>query len=151
MAEYAVVEVHSSSARDAESQTIEVLASPVDRKLTNDLLKLLSQELPMADVGLEHLKRVRRTSATAEQGDAGAGRLVLTVLLSTRERFRAVSPERLGRFALQPSPVVVPRFAARTRQEYDRDKQLWPSMFHHSTSHAAKFPDLDADERRHCG
>ena len=114
MAEYAVVEVHSSSARDAESQTIEVLASPVDRKLTNDLLKLLSQELPMADVGLEHLKRVRRTSATAEQGDAGAGRLVLTVLLSTRERFRAVSPERLGRFALQPSPVVVPRFAART-------------------------------------
>ena len=95
-------EVHAHE-HDTGPQTIEVMASRIEPKLTNDLLKVLSHELLLADLGLDHVKCVRRQATSSPDSDALKTKAssVLMILLSTAERLHAVLTERLAPFGLR--------------------------------------------------
>lgn len=93
-----------------------VVAREVVPRLASSIMEFLSRTLPLCDMALGHLKRIRRDSER------------LLVLVGDRDSYdRAM--QRGNLFELPDSAefeVEVPVAAARTREQYERGNQHWP-------------------------
>ncbi|KAI1313805.1 tRNA-specific adenosine deaminase subunit tad3 [Mortierella claussenii] len=112
-------------------ETVNVYIATIDPKKTNHVLKFIRNQLP-ATKGLDHLKQIRRHTATEAIGqldiilcqESAITFEELTALLTKFELATHVKPRIHG----------VPLYPPLTREQFEIWKLAWPTAFREDTS-----------------
>ncbi|CAM9361624.1 unnamed protein product [Ectocarpus fasciculatus] len=130
----------------AGSARLGVLVSAIKPRQASQIVKDLSELLPLERAKLNHLKRIRSSQHPE------TGRL-LQVLLSPPDMYHALDEAKrkdiVERYGLEPTVHAVPKLEPRTRAQFLSGGSAWPMIFHHSTSEEARraarvIPEQDA-------
>ncbi|XP_020273424.1 uncharacterized protein LOC109848374 isoform X1 [Asparagus officinalis] len=113
-----------------EQSTVDVLASTIEPKLANILVRKLNQIYPLEDI--RHVKRVRRRSVE--------GNIELSVILCLSggcdNHMEGLSEDLLhliNVYQLKPFKAKffqVAKFAATSKEEWEEQCKLWPTSYH---------------------
>ncbi|CAM9287683.1 unnamed protein product [Hapterophycus canaliculatus] len=119
----------------AGSARLDVLVSAIEPRQASQIVKDLSELLPLERAKLSHLKRIR-SSRDPEKGK------LLQVLLSPPDLYHALDDTKRKeveeRYGLKPTVHAVPKLEPRTRAQFESGGSAWPMIFHHSTSEEAR-------------
>ena len=109
---------------EEEDLHVSVIVGDIVPKEANSLLRLLSADVPLERVGLNHLKRIRRRKADESDG-LSAPSSVLEIILCL-ERDEIGLNDEIRRFCARTRVVKVCRYEPRTRAEFMDWKERWP-------------------------
>jgi tRNA-specific adenosine deaminase 3 len=117
-----LVEVTAVPEEGQQERNATVLCSVVPRELASKALAALGGVLPMPAMGLDHLKRIRKTGNGAEQ----QLQIIIGTLPAVKSLPKGVLDGLYDAHRLQPVERLVPATEAQTREECERLSELWP-------------------------
>ncbi|KAK9110890.1 hypothetical protein Scep_018409 [Stephania cephalantha] len=106
--------------------TVDVVASQLDPKLANTLIRRLNQIAPLDN--LRHLKRVRKNF-----GRGGNTQLSIILCLAHLETLPHNVLHLVNAYHLTPFLTKVAKYAASSKEEWQEQCQLWPTSYHPPT------------------
>ncbi|XP_008782062.1 tRNA-specific adenosine deaminase TAD3 isoform X2 [Phoenix dactylifera] len=129
--QWEILHIPAKPTSSFEQSTVDVLASNIEPKLANSLVRQLNQVCPLEN--LRHVKRVRRRSVE--------GKIELSVILclsSENENHMEDIPndvlQLINAHQLSPFNAKVARYAAASKEEWEEQCKLWPTSYHPSTN-----------------
>ncbi|KAK8955900.1 hypothetical protein KSP40_PGU007541 [Platanthera guangdongensis] len=137
-----IVHVPEKAPCSPELSTVDVVASVVEAKYANTLVRQLNQICALEN--LRHVKRVRRRLVE--------GKVELSVILCLHHEHGNVDggiPSDIllltSSYQLTPFKAKVPKYAALSKEEWKEQHKLWPTSFHPSTN-PGEFTGFDEEE-----
>ncbi|XP_020592632.1 probable inactive tRNA-specific adenosine deaminase-like protein 3, partial [Phalaenopsis equestris] len=137
-----IVHVPEKPPSSSELSTVDVLASVIEPKLANTLVRQLNQICPLEN--LRHVKRVRRRSVE--------GKVELSVILCIHHEHVNLGMEMpndvlqlASTYGLSPYKAKVAKCAALSKEEWEDQCKLWPTSYHPLTN-PPELTGLDEEE-----
>ncbi|CAN6460189.1 unnamed protein product [Victoria cruziana] len=122
---------------------VNVFAATIKAKLANTFVRQLNQVAPLEN--LRHVKRVRRSAVD--------GNIQLTVILCQPREQGDQLPEMpndvvelIDMHKLHPFIVRVPKYAALTKEEWEKQCKIWPTSYHPHIENRDRTSGLDEEE-----
>ncbi|CAL9068502.1 unnamed protein product [Musa banksii] len=126
-----IVHVPGEPESSLEVYTVDVLASKIEPKLANKIVRQLNQVCPLEN--LRHVKRVRKRTV---EGNAELS--VILCLSDEYEKDAEAIPrgihQLISDYNLCPYNTKVAKYAARSKEEWEEQCKLWPTSYHPSTN-----------------
>ncbi|XP_074562701.1 tRNA-specific adenosine deaminase TAD3-like [Curcuma longa] len=126
-----IIHIHNEPDSSLEMPTVEVLASNIEPKLANTIVRQLNQVCPLDN--LRHVKRVQRRTS-----DGKVELSVILCLADEHEKDTDAVPIGIQPFIraynLCPIRTKVAKHAARSKEEWEEQCKIWPTSFHPSTN-----------------
>uniref|UniRef100_A0A804L5G2 CMP/dCMP-type deaminase domain-containing protein n=1 Tax=Musa acuminata subsp. malaccensis TaxID=214687 RepID=A0A804L5G2_MUSAM len=126
-----IVHVPGEPESSLEVSTVDVLASKIEPKLANKIVRQLNQVCPLEN--LRHVKRVRKRTV---EGNAELS--VILCLSDEYEKDAEAIPrgihQLISDYNLCPYNAKVAKYAARSKEEWEEQCKLWPTSYHPSTN-----------------
>ncbi|URD78664.1 Hydrolase zinc ion binding protein [Musa troglodytarum] len=126
-----IVHVPGEPESSLEVSTVDVLASKIEPKLANKIVRQLNQVCPLEN--LRHVKRVRKRTV---EGNAELS--VILCLSDEYEKDAEAIPrgihQLISDYNLCPYNAIVAKYAARSKEEWEEQCKLWPTSYHPSTN-----------------
>ncbi|XP_064945635.1 tRNA-specific adenosine deaminase TAD3-like isoform X2 [Musa acuminata AAA Group] len=127
-----IVHVPGEPESSLEVYTVDVLASKIEPKLANKIVRQLNQVCPLEN--LRHVKRVRKRTV---EGNAELS--VILCLSDEYEKDAEAIPrgihQLISDYNLCPYNTKVAKYAAGSKEEWEEQCKLWPTSYHPSTKH----------------
>ncbi|KAI0513654.1 hypothetical protein KFK09_009684 [Dendrobium nobile] len=125
-----IVHVPDKPPSSPELSTVDVLASVIEPKLANTLVRKLNQICPLEN--LRHVKRVQKRSVE--------GKVELSVILCRQNEHESLCAgmpndvlQLASTYQLSPYKTKVAKYAALSKEEWKEQSKLWPTSYHPST------------------
>lgn len=141
--QWEIVHIPANPSSSLEQSTVDVLASNIEPKLANSLVRQLNQVCPLEN--LRHVKRVRRRSIQ--------GKIELSVILclsSEKENHLEGIPndvlQLISTHQLSPFNAKVAKYAATSKEEWEEQCILWPTSYHPPTNSLDGITGLNEEE-----
>ncbi|CAL9131302.1 unnamed protein product [Musa acuminata var. zebrina] len=126
-----IVHIPGEPESSLEVSTVDVLASKIEPKLANKIVRQLNQVCPLEN--LRHVKRVRKRTV---EGNAELS--VILCLSDEYEKDAEAIPrgihQLISDYNLCPYNAKVAKYAARSKEEWEEQCKLWPTSYHPSTN-----------------
>lgn len=125
------VEVLADECESEADQCIRAVICRVEPKMCSSLLSTLQRSLPLSDVNLGHLRRVKKVNR--DEGN------LLYVVVTSEGMWQSLPAEErntlLSSFSLtEVDTAEVPKYPAATKAQYDVGNKIWPMSFHASSA-----------------
>ncbi|XP_028553006.1 tRNA-specific adenosine deaminase TAD3 isoform X3 [Dendrobium catenatum] len=125
-----IVHVPDKPPSSPELSTVDVLASVIEPKLANTLVRQLNQICPLEN--LRHVKRVQKRSVE--------GKVELSVILCRQNEHESLCAgmpndvlQLASTYQLSPYKTKVAKYAALSKEEWKEQCKLWSTSYHPST------------------
>ncbi|KAL0920246.1 hypothetical protein M5K25_009367 [Dendrobium thyrsiflorum] len=125
-----IVHVPGKPPSSPELSTVDVLASVIEPKLANTLVRQLNLICPLEN--LRHVKRVQKRSVE--------GKVELSVILCLQNEHESLCAgmpndvlQLASTYQLSPYKTKVAKYAALSKEEWKEQCKLWPTSYHPST------------------
>ncbi|OWM86932.1 hypothetical protein CDL15_Pgr015968 [Punica granatum] len=128
-----------------QQPTVDVVASPIDPKFANAIVRRLNQVAP-----LENLRHVKRVQKKCLEGGKAELSVVLCIVPDNGD-LRGMPPdvqELISSYQLSTFTTKVCKYAALSKEEWEAQCKLWPTSYHPPTYNISGITGFSEDDSR---